>query len=183
VAAELGAAERAELLQLARATLRALLCGRASPVVGDGRAARLYRGAFVTLTADGALRGCIGRVVPDRPLAALVRDMAVAAARDDPRFPPVTAEELGGIRLEISVLTAPAALTPVVPELVVIGRDGLIVRRGEAGGVLLPQVAAEHGWGPEVFLAAACRKAGLPAEAWREPETEVLIFQAEVFGE
>ncbi|MGH7644614.1 MAG: AmmeMemoRadiSam system protein A [Gemmatimonadales bacterium] len=172
-----------ELLRLARATLEALLCGRALPVVPGGWAGRVSRGAFVTLSADGALRGCIGRVVPDRPLAALVRDMAVAAARDDPRFPPVVAEELSGVRLEISVLTAPAPLAAVLPELVVIGRDGLIVRRGEASGLLLPQVAAEHGWRPDLFLAAACRKAGLAGDAWREPGTEVLTFQAEVFGE
>lgn len=172
--------DRAELLRLARATLSALLCGRALPAV---QGPQVYRGAFVTLTTDGALRGCVGRVVPDRPLAALVRDMAVAAARDDPRFPPVAAGELIAIRLEVSVLTAPAPLVPVLPQRVVIGRDGLIVRRGEASGLLLPQVAAEHGWGPDLFLAAACRKAGLGAEAWRDPDTEVLTFQAEVFGE
>lgn len=172
-----------ELLGVARAALSAWLCGRTPPGVAGGGAGALYRGAFVTLTMGGVLRGCIGRVVPDRPLGVLVRDMAVAAARDDPRFPPVEAEELGGIHVEISVLTPPAPLLPVLPELVVIGRDGLIVRRGEASGLLLPQVAVERGWGPDLFLAAACRKAGLVGDAWRDAGTEVLTFRAEVFGE
>jgi uncharacterized protein len=111
--------------------------------------------------------------------------MTVAAAQDDPRFPPVTPEELPGLALEISVLTRPALLLPppADPRRVVIGRDGLIVRRGEHLGLLLPQVATEYHWGPEAFLAATCRKAGLPPDAWQEPDTEVLAFQADVFGE
>jgi uncharacterized protein (TIGR00296 family) len=111
--------------------------------------------------------------------------MTVAAAQDDPRFLPVTPEELPGLALEISVLTRPALLLPppADPRSVVIGRDGLIVRRGEHLGLLLPQVATEYHWGPEAFLAATCRKAGLPPDAWQEPDTEVLAFQADVFGE
>src|SRR2546421_3651049 len=87
--------------------------------------------------------------------------------------------------LEISVLTAaaPLPLDPVDPARIVIGRDGLIVRRGRQIGLLLPQVAAEYHWGPEVFLAAACRKAGLAPDAWQEAGTEVLRFEADVFGE
>jgi AmmeMemoRadiSam system protein A len=145
----------------------------------------LKRGAFVTITERGALRGCIGRIADDRPLGEVVREMTVAAARDDPRFPPVVPTELPGLALEISVLGAPAALlpTPVEPGRLVLGRDGLIVRRGSHVGLLLPQVATEYHWGPEAFLAATCRKAGLSPDAWRESDTAVLAFQADVFAE
>lgn len=149
----------------------------------DTPAARLLRGAFVTLRAAGALRGCIGRVAADRPLGHVVRDLAVAAARDDPRFAPVTVTDVLELEVEISVLSAPVALTPVRPEAIVVGRDGLIVRLGPASGLLLPQVAVHEGLGPSEFLAATCRKAGLPAAAWRDPAAAVQVFQAEVFGE
>lgn len=121
----------------------------------------------------------------DRALGDVVRDMTVAAARDDPRFAPVTAAELPDLTLEVSVLLPRAVLapSPVDPRRIVVGRDGLIVRHAGRVGLLLPQVAAEYHWESEAFLAAACRKAGLPAEAWREPDTEVLTFQADVFGE
>lgn len=130
------------------------------------------------------LRGCIGHIPGDRALGAVVRDMVVAAARDDPRFTPVEPEELPFLTLEISVLSEPTPLpSPIEPSAIVIGRDGVIVRRERRVALLLPQVAAEYNWGPEPFLAAACRKAGLPAVAWQEPGTEVLVFQADVFGE
>ncbi len=146
--------------------------------------AALKRGAFVTLIERGALRGCIGHIVADRELGAVVREMAVAAARDDPRFAPVTREELSSLALEISVLSEPVLLpAPVDAERVVVGRDGLVVRRERLVALLLPQVAREYHWGPEAFLAATCRKAGLPPDAWREPATEVFTFQADVFGE
>ncbi len=146
------------------------------------------RGAFVTIEAAGALRGCIGHARADRSLAEVVRAMAVAAARDDPRFPPIEAHELHDLRIEISVLTEPAALAPPPPpapppERIVIGRDGVLVRRGGASGLLLPQVAPQYHWGPAALLAAACRKAGLAPDAWREPGTQVFTFQADVFSE
>jgi len=146
--------------------------------------AALKRGAFVTLTERGALRGCIGHIVADRELGAVVREMVIAAARDDPRFAPVTREELSSLALEISVLSEPVRLpTPVDAERVAVGRDGLVVRRERMVALLLPQVAREYHWGPEAFLAATCHKAGLPPDAWREPATEVFTFQADVFGE
>src|SRR3989440_5233104 len=181
---ELTPADRAALLGLARATLDAHLAGRPLPAVCAVPGAALKRGAFVTLTERGALRGCIGHIAPDRELGAVVQEMAVAAARDDPRFAPVTREELGSLALEISVLSEPTRLpAPVDAMRVVVGRDGLMVRRERLVGLLLPQVAHEYHWGPEAFLAAACRKAGLPPEGWREPGTEVFTFQADVFGE
>ena len=147
--------------------------------------ARQCRGAFVTLEerSGGALRGCIGRIAGDRPLGEVVRSVAVSAAVEDPRFPPVAPEELADLRIEISVLGEPVAVVPVEPGRVVVGRDGVLVRRGSALGVLLPQVATEHGLGPEAFLAAACQKAGLGRHAWREPDTQVFTFEADIFGE
>ena len=154
------------------------------PAVPAVAGAALQRGAFVTLLGGGALRGCIGYVVADRALGVVVREMAIAAARDDPRFAPVARGELASLTVEISVLSEPVLLpVPVEPSRVVIGRDGLIVRRERRVGLLLPQVASEYDWQPEAFLAATCRKAGLPPDAWREPGTEVLAFQADVFGE
>jgi uncharacterized protein len=172
------------LLGLARATLTAHLAGRRPPPVPPIRGAALKRGAFVTLLERGALRGCIGHIAADRPLGAVVREMTVAAARDDPRFAPVAPDELPALAVEISVLAAPVPLRPPVePSRIIVGRDGLIVRRESLMALLLPQVAAEYDWSPEAFLAATCRKAGLAPDAWREPGTEVLAFQADVFGE
>ncbi len=176
------------MLTLARSAIAAALAGVAEPPVPDVAGARLHRGAFVTLEErrDGALRGCIGRIGRsggDRPLGEVVRSVAVSAAAEDPRFPPVAREELADLRIEISVLSEPSPLDPSDAGRLVIGRDGLLVRRGGAVGVLLPQVATEHGLGREAFLAAACRKAGLGARAWREPGTAVFTFQADVFGE
>jgi len=146
--------------------------------------ALLKRGAFVTITARGALRGCIGHIAADRALGAVVREMTVAAARDDPRFPPVEPDELPDLALEISVLTEAALVVPPVdPARIAVGRDGVMVRRGRNAALLLPQVARDHQWGVDALLAATCRKAGLPAEAWREPGTELFTFQADVFGE
>ena len=180
---ELSPADRAALLRLAREALGAALAGCESPALPDGPGVWQRRGAFVTLGAAGALRGCVGHVRPDRPLADVVRDVAVAAGRDDARFPPVAPDELQGLRIEISVLTEPVALAPALPERIVIGRDGLLVRRGAASALLLPQVAPEYHWEPRAFLSATCRKAGLSADAWREPGTQVFTFQAEVFSE
>lgn len=160
--------------------------GEGRATAGSGApapAAGVARGAFVTLMAGGDLRGCVGQVRANRPLAELVCELAVAAARDDERFAPITREELITVRIEISVLTKPALLRPVALERIAIGRDGLMVRRGPASGLLLPQVAPEHGWRAEVFLAATCCKAGLAPDAWRDPATEVFAFQAEIFGE
>jgi AmmeMemoRadiSam system protein A len=170
-------------LALARRAIAAALAGQPPPECPDVPAARLQRGAFVTLEQEGALRGCIGRVAGDRPLGEVVRSVAVSAACEDPRFPAVAPDELPALRIEISVLGEPAPALPVDPGRLVIGRDGLLLRRGSAVGVLLPQVATEHGWGPEAFLAAACRKAGLGPRSWKEPGTHVFTFQADIFGE
>jgi AmmeMemoRadiSam system protein A len=148
--------------------------------------AALRRGVFVSLEGRDSheLRGCIGQVLGDRPLGELIRRVAVSAARSDPRFPPVQPDELSALRVEISVLGPPVRVDPPPdPGRVVVGRDGLLVRRGRAQGVLLPQVAREHGFSPETFLNAACHKAGLAPGSWRDPDTQVFTFTADVFLE
>ena len=171
-------------MALARTTLTAHLARRPLPPTPAVPGAQLRRGAFVTITARGALRGCIGHVAADRELGAVVREMTVAAAQDDPRFPPVEPDELPDLALEISVLSEAAPVVPPVdPARIVVGRHGVMVRRGHKVGLLLPQVARDHHWAPDALLAAACRKAGLPPDAWREPGTELFTFQADVFGE
>ena len=129
------------------------------------------------------LRGCIGHFAGDRPLGEVIRQVAVSAARSDPRFPPVDLAELPALRIEISVLAEPVPVATSDLGHLVIGRDGLLVRQGRAQAVLLPQVAVEQGFGPEAFLNAVCHKAGLPPGSWREPATNVFMFTADVFVE
>lgn len=134
-------------------------------------------GLFVTLRARGELRGCIGTVARQPSLDATLRDMAVKAASSDPRFPPVSAEELPSLQVSVSVLTPP---TPVDdPAAIQIGRDGLIIERGSRKGLLLPEVASEHGWDRERFLEEVCLKAFLPPGSWREPGVRLHRFQSE----
>jgi AmmeMemoRadiSam system protein A len=137
--------------------------------------------AFVTLHVGGALRGCIGTLERRRSLWAVVGEMAAAAATRDPRFPPIDRSDLRVLTVEISVLTPDVVIHR--PEEIEIGRHGLDVRLGDARGLLLPQVAVEHGFDRETFLAATCRKAGLPSTAWRDADTEIRVFEADVFGD
>ncbi|MCM8815459.1 MAG: AmmeMemoRadiSam system protein A, partial [Candidatus Omnitrophica bacterium] len=114
--------------------------------------------------------------------AQAVRDMAIESATGDPRFLPVSLKELKEIEIEISVLTVPVRVSS--PDEIVLGRDGVIVKKGFRQGVFLPQVADETGWTKEQFLSALCaHKAGLDPDAWKNPDTELYIFQAEVFSE
>lgn len=182
MSAPLAEGARGRLLVHARAVIRAHLAGEHAPLpeVEDEQLLE-PRGAFVTLRrGDGGLRGCIGRVETDRSILETVAEVAVAAATTDPRFRPVTVEELPELRLEISALSPPA---PVHPDRVEVGLHGLIVRHGGRSGLLLPQVATEYGWDRESFLDWVCRKAGLPRSTWREEGCELLCFTAEVFSE
>jgi len=175
-------ADEQALLDVARATLKL--------AVGEGKtyepprpaAAGLLeeRGVFVTLTERGELRGCIGYVLPTRPLYLAVRDMAINAALRDPRFMPVTAAELPAIDIEISIMTP---LQPVAdPAEVVVGKDGLMIEAGGRSGLLLPQVAPEQGWDRQQLLDGVCRKAGLPRGAYAQPGARLYKFQAHIFG-
>lgn len=144
------------------------------------------RGVFVTLHEDGDLRGCIGYPMPILPLGRAIVDSAINAGSRDPRFPRVRKEELGRIEVEVTILTPPEPYTEPkkkLPELVQVGRDGLIVTRGPYTGLLLPQVAPEWGFNSMEFLAQTCVKAGLPADAWLDEDTEVQHFQAQIFAE
>ena len=144
------------------------------------------RGVFVTLHEDGDLRGCIGYPMPILPLGRAIVDSAINACSRDPRFPRVRKEELERIEVEVTILTQPEPYTQPkkkLPELVQIGRDGLIVTRGPYTGLLLPQVAPEWGFDSMEFLAQTCVKAGLPADAWLDEDTEVQHFQAQIFAE
>jgi len=139
-------------------------------------------GAFVTIRMHGALRGCIGNIIGQEALYLTVRDMAIAAASQDPRFNPLTIEELNGIDLEISVLSKPRRVKDASE--IQLGRDGVIVSQGNHQGVFLPQVAADTGWSKEEFLSQLCsQKAGLPPDAWKDPGTALYVFTAEVFFE
>ncbi len=135
---------------------------------------------FVSLYQKGQLRGCVGTLEPAGDLGPVLIQCAVAAASRDPRFPPLTPAELHSTRLEVSVLTVPREMAH--PEEIVIGRDGVIVEKGGRKGVLLPQVAPQHGWSREVFLDQVCLKAGLQPGAWKEG-ARIVVFQAQVFAE
>ena len=138
--------------------------------------------SFVTWKLEQRLRGCIGSVEPVRPLWADVEANAVHALLGDPRFPPASPDELSRLRADISVL-APFVPVPDPLSAVEIGVHGLLVEMGRRRGLLLPQVPVEWGWGVPEFLGHACRKAGLPEDAWRDERTTISTFTAEVFGE
>lgn len=173
--------EKQVLLRIARASIEAELEGK-KPPASEGRGAlEEKRGAFVCLKQRGRLRGCIGFIEAHQPLVRTVEEMAVAAAFRDPRFPPVRKDQLKDLSLEISVLT-PLRKTADVDDIEV-GTHGLYIRRGGRAGLLLPQVATEYGWDRGTFLRETCRKAGLAPEAWRDPETEIFLFSADVFDD
>jgi AmmeMemoRadiSam system protein A len=132
---------------------------------------------------DGTTAGMAERKAAEvaEDIARTVEEMAAAAAFQDPRFPPLRKEELKDLRVEVSVLT-PLRRVNDVGEIEV-GTHGLYIRRGGRGGLLLPQVATEWRWDRDTFLKETCRKAGLAPEAWKDPETEIYVFSADVFGE
>ena len=134
----------------------------------------------MTLKRQGELRGCIGHLVPARPLYLTVQNVAISAAIADRRFTPVTREELQDIRIEISVLSPIEPIADV--SQIEVGRHGLIIVKGQSQGVLLPQVATEQNWDRNEFLRQICLKAGLPEDAWQEG-AQLYVFTAEVFGE
>lgn len=186
-AAVLSADDRAYLLRVARTSLeRAVRDGSrrgAGPDTGSAPKATLAKmGAFVTLNdkATGALRGCIGEILPMRPLVEAVAARAVDAALRDPRFSPVTERELGGLRVEVSALTPPRRVASWRD--IVLGRDGMTLEKDGCFAVFLPQVAPEQGWDLPTTLSYLSQKAGLSADAWREG-AKFETFQAEVFHE
>jgi AmmeMemoRadiSam system protein B/AmmeMemoRadiSam system protein A len=179
--ATLSDTDKKALLTLVRETLARKLTRQTAPKPqGLGPGAQQKRGVFVTLKKRGALRGCIGRMIPDKPLHELVGAVALQSALEDPRFRPVTLDELKDLEIEISVLT-PMAPVPNA-DYIVVGRDGVLIRKGGLSAVFLPQVAPEQGWGRDEMLEHLCRKAGLPPGSWKEG-AQLLTFQAIVFSE
>jgi len=153
--------------------------GRLPTPIRSGRL-KEARGAFVTLNVDGELRGCVGYPLPVKPLDETVIEMAVAAASQDTRFEPLRPEELGRLKIDVSVLGLPEPVAD--PSEVAVGRHGIIVSKGFYRGLLLPQVPVEHGWDRETYLDHGCLKAGLPRDAWRRG-AKIEVFTAQVFSE
>ncbi|MGB2623929.1 MAG: AmmeMemoRadiSam system protein A [Candidatus Acidiferrum sp.] len=173
--------DRRSLLDLARHAVVEAVCLQkpAGSIVHSGIFAE-KRGVFVTLHARGRLRGCIGVVEPVDPLGEAIARCAASAALHDPRFSPVRSDEIPSLQIELSLLSPPE---PIRPEDVEIGKHGLLISKGGNRGLLLPQVAMEHKLTREQFLEETCRKAGLAANAWQEPETQIFGFLSEVFSE
>ncbi len=179
----LSESQRKRLLEIARTTMEEhARTGKTLEFSETDQELLKQKGAFVTLHYKGELRGCIGNIVGRGPLYKTVSAMAIEASANDPRFAPVTPGELKDIKVEISVLSEPERTTDVTK--IIMGKHGVIVRRGFNSGVFLPQVATETGWSREEFMDNLCaHKAGLSADAWKDPKTEIYTFTAEVFGE
>lgn len=178
---ELNTQEKNELLSLARNTIeQALGKSREEDAPPLGPALQQKGGAFVTLHKNGQLRGCIGNFPGSQPLEEVVRQMAKAAAFNDPRFAPLKLQELEEVDVEISVLSP---LVKADPSMVEVGKHGIYLMSPRGRGVLLPQVAVEQGWDQLTFLQQTCRKAGLPVDAWQDEDVSVYLFTAQVFGE
>ncbi|MFI5258357.1 MAG: AmmeMemoRadiSam system protein A [Candidatus Limnocylindrales bacterium] len=181
---QLDRSDRRQLLAIARRAIETAVCRTApvDPISGPvPPALAAPAAAFVTLHEHGELRGCIGLMRFDVSLWLNVREAAVAAALDDPRFLPVDESELPALELEVSVLEPPVELHD--PSGFVAGRHGIVVERGGRRALLLPQVATEQGWDEGAMLSAVCRKANLPADAWRDGTTRLFIFDSICFGD
>ncbi len=170
------------LIEMAKKAILAELQGvpLSMPTITDS-ALLEHRGAFVTLKINGQLRGCIGTFVASKPLIEVVADMAVQAAFHDPRFQPLTPSEFDQIEVEISVLSPLREIDSI--DEIEVGKHGIYIIKGPYHGVLLPQVATEYGWDRNQFLDQTCIKAGLWPGCWKDPDTKILIFSAEVFDE
>jgi len=175
--------QKRKLLKIARETLESYLRdGRLPDFKADNEALKEKRGVFVTLKKNGQLRGCIGSFFPEKPLYQLVQEMAIAAAVNDPRFPPLQYNELEDIKIEISVLSPLRRISS--PEEIELEKHGVYLKYGARTATFLPQVATETGWTCEEFLSQLCtQKAGLPADCYLDPEVELFVYTAQVFGE
>ena len=181
--------EGAELVRLARVAVEKYL--QESIIIKSEKHTLEKAGVFVTLnyvtsSKKEYLRGCIGFPLPEKPLYQGVVDAAIAAATEDPRFPPLDRQELNNIVFEVSVLTSPQQISVSPAEYgkeIEIGRDGLILHWRFGSGLLLPQVPVELKWNVEEYLANICYKAGAPPDVWLDPSSKLYRFQAVVFKE
>jgi AmmeMemoRadiSam system protein A len=173
--------EQRFLLGLARNTIeRFLKTGKRPRPKAAPKSLSEKRGAFVTLKVDDQLRGCIGYPLPYKPLVETIVEMALAAATQDYRFLPIQVEELERLKIEISVLTLPRPIQDV--NEIEVGRHGIIVSKGSAKGLLLPQVPTEYSWDRETYLRHGCLKAGLDEDEWQK-DVHIEVFEAQVFSE
>ena len=179
--------DRRRLLAIARRALEARVRREEEPPLEHDEALETERGAletacgaFVSIHRGHELRGCLGRLGDDWPIARVVAHLGRAVADSDPRFEPVTVEDLETLSIEISALSPEREVHSV--EGIEIGRHGLIIEQGNRRGLLLPQVATEHGWDVETFLRHTCIKAGLAPDAWNR-DARIWIFEAQVFGD
>jgi AmmeMemoRadiSam system protein A len=177
----LSEADRRAALELARTAVVVAVSQRKLPdlIPREGIFAE-RRGVFVTLHVRRRLQGCIGVTEATEPLGEAIARCAFGAALEDPRFTPMTQEQLGDLSIEISLLSP---LEPISPESIEIGRHGLFIHLHAHRGLLLPQVAIEHQFTREQFLEETCRKAGLRREAWRDAEASLFGFTCDVFSE
>ena len=174
--------EQRQLLEIARKAIAQHFSGNDEDLCsGSTPAMKQQCGAFVTLHKKGHLRGCIGFIKGLMPLDETIGELAVKAAIDDPRFPSLKQPELAQVDIEISVLSPFEKIDD--PTTVVVGKHGLYISSGYHSGLLLPQVATEQGWDRVTFLEQTCRKAGLPPDAWKDPDTEIQVFSGVIFGE
>ena len=172
--------EKRILHRIARRAIEDVARGKPVPeFTVDSQALKEMKGVFVTLKKRGQLRGCIGYTKGVKPLYKIVGEMAAAAAFHDPRFNPVTEAELSDLEIEISVLTPMKRIKDV--EEIEVGKHGILIERGFHSGLLLPQVATEYGWDRTTFLEHTCLKAGLSKDAWKNEDTRICTFSAEVF--
>lgn len=179
---ELSIVDKKELLRVARESIEAAVRGTHPPRRQHaGKTLDEMCGAFVTLHLHGELRGCIGFIEARFPLYRTVGEVAQKAALEDPRFPPLSTAEIDEVEIEISVLSPLWKVTDV--KEIEVGKHGLIIDAGYTRGLLLPQVATEYGWGREQFLSHTARKAGLPAEAWKQKNVTIYAFTSDVFSE
>ena len=172
--------EKKSLHHIARATIEARATGSSHPACEAATPTlQEKRGAFVSLHRRGQLRGCIGYIHAVKPLCEAIQDMAIAAAFQDPRFPPLRKDELADLDIEISVLTPMREIKDIGE--IEVGTHGLMIVQGSYSGLLLPQVAKDYGWSRDEFLGHTCMKAGLPQTAWKEKNSKIFVFSADVF--
>ncbi|HTR80827.1 MAG TPA: AmmeMemoRadiSam system protein A [Bacteroidota bacterium] len=184
----MNAGERKELIDIGKESVRLAVRGdlaksgsKPQPRYGEDSILSRPSGVFVTLTKKKNLRGCLGLIVSDVPLAEAVSEIAGRSATEDPRFPPVTEEELDDISIEISVLSPLREISTI--EEIQLGAHGIFLQAGMYRGLLLPQVAVQHHWDREQFLAETCVKAGLPRDQWKHAETRIYVFTTEIIEE
>ena len=178
----LNSGQKSILLAIARQAIEKFVrTGKLDTESSDDQVLNEKRGCFVTIRQNGNLRGCIGVFSSEMPLCQEVAEMAVSAATRDPRFRPMREEDLGNFTIEVSVLSPLEEAES--PEQIEVGTHGIYLEKGFSRGVLLPQVATEYKWDSMTFLEQTCVKAGLPRNAWKDGDTRLYIFSAEIFND